>query len=199
MEFHLFGATEDRNVWHTLANLGANHQFSSEPWGDADAQAIGRPGKGKVLDSASAMDGQGNLHVLVVTDEGTDASGANMPNKLWHAIRSENRSWKKFADVEAGGAGAIGPDNEDIVAVTATTQTTPSDLRLHILALTNKGNLFHAVWAPATGADPIWEKGTNGQPAKFEKKFTPVKIPVDPGVGRPGTFKTLETTYLRRS
>jgi hypothetical protein len=122
-----------------------------------------------------------------------------MPNKLWHAIRSENRNWRKFADVEGGGAGPIGPDSEDIVAVTATTRTTPSNLRLHIFALTNKGNLFHAVWAPATGGETIWEKGkeTDDQPAKFEKRFTLAKIPMNPNVGRPGTFKTLEITYLR--
>jgi hypothetical protein len=198
MNFHLFGTTEDRNVWHTLAALDDGHQVTSEPWGDADTQATGRPGTGKVLDSACAMDGKGNLHVLVVTDEGADEHGTNRPNKLWHAIRSENRSWKKFGDVEAGGAGQAGPGtSEDIVAVTAATRTTSSDLRLHIFALTNKGNLFHAVWAPATGGTTIWEKGTNGQLAKFEKKFTLVKIPVDPGVGRPGTFKTLETSYLR--
>ncbi|HET7518595.1 MAG TPA: hypothetical protein VFN05_13040 [Actinomycetes bacterium] len=200
MELHLFGATEDRNVWHTLAKLGANHEFTSEPWADANAaQAIGRPGKGKVLDSAAVMDGQGNLHVLVVTDEG----GPNMPNKLWHAIRSQNRYWRKFADVEGGGAGAIGPDNEDIVAVSATTRptpstpTTPPDLKLHILALTNRGNLFHAVWAPATGGKTIWEEGETGQPAKWVKKFTLANVPVNPRYGTPGTFKTFEVTYLR--
>lgn len=80
MELHLFGVTEDRIPWHTLAKLGANHEFTSEPWADANtAQGIGRPGKGKVLDSATVMDGRGNLHVLVVTDE-------DGPNKLWHAI-----------------------------------------------------------------------------------------------------------------
>lgn len=100
MELHLFGVTEDRIPWHTLAKLGANHEFTSEPWADANtAQGIGRPGKGKVLDSATVMDGRGNLHVLVVTDE-------DGPNKLWHAIRSENRYWRKFADVQGGGAGA---------------------------------------------------------------------------------------------
>lgn len=206
MELHLFGATEDRIPWHTLAKLGDNHQFTSEPWADANAaQAIGRPGKGKVLDSATVMDGQGNLHVLVVTDEG----GTNMPNKLWHAIRSQNRFWRKFADVEGGGAGAIGPNNEDIVAVTATIRPSPPappnptappprpDLRLHIFALTNWGNLFHAVWAPATGGTTIWEKGATGQPARWEKKFTLADVPVDPKYGTPGTFKTFEITYLR--
>lgn len=197
MELHLFGVTEDRIPWHTLAKLGANHEFTSEPWADANtAQGIGRPGKGKVLDSATVMDGRGNLHVLVVTDE-------DGPNKLWHAIRSENRYWRKFADVQGGGAGALGPDSGDIVAVTATTRptpstpTTPPDLRLHIFALTNGGNLFHAVWAPATGGKFIWEKGDTGQPAKWVKTFKPAKVSVDPKYGRPGTFKTFEITYLR--
>jgi hypothetical protein len=191
MEFHLFGATQDRQLWHTLANLKDSppFDFTSEPWGDVDVQALGHPGTGKVLDSACTMDGQGNLHVLVVTDEG------NEPNKLWIAIRSKKtRDWMKFADVETGSGGQAGPGpSEDIVAVTATTRMTPpEDLHLHIFALTNKGNLFHAVWARATGGDNPWEKGPNGQPAKWVKKFTQIKID-----GRPGTFTTLETTSLR--
>jgi hypothetical protein len=195
MQFHLFGATQDGQLWHTLANLEDDLDFTSEPWGDVDVQAVGRPGTGKVLDSACAMDGQGNLHVLVVTDEGADE-----PNKLWIAIRSsKTRKWMPFADVEAGGAGQAGPGtSEDIVAVTATTRTTPSDLRLHIVALTNKGNLFHAVWAPATGGDNIWkEEGPDGEPPKWVKKFNPIKIGVNPRYGRPGTFKTFEITHLR--
>jgi hypothetical protein len=193
MEFHLFGATQDGQLWHTLANLEDDLDFTSEPWGDVDVQATGRPGTGKVLDSACVTDGQGNLHVLVVTDE-----GANEPNKLWIAIRSQkSRTWMKFADVEAGSGAQAGPGtSEDIVAVTATTRMTPEDLRLHIVALTNKGNLFHAVWAPATGDKDgnIWKKGDgpNDQPAKWVKKFTQIKID-----GRPGTFTTFETTYLR--
>lgn len=197
MELHLFGATQDRNLWHTVANLEDDLDFTSEPWGDVDAQAIGRPGTGKVLDTSCVMDGQGNLHVLVVTDE-TDEDGTNKPNKLWIAIRSKNRTWKPFADVEAGGAGQAGlGTSEDIVAVAATTRTTPSDLRLHIFSLTNKSNLFHAVWAPATGGPTIWEKGPTGEPAKWVKKFTPIKIDVNPEVGSPGTFKSFEITYLR--
>jgi hypothetical protein len=199
MEFHLFGATQDRQLWHTLAKLGDDLKFTSAPWGDVDVQASGHPGTGKVLDSACAMDGQGNLHVLVVTDEG------NKPNRLWIAIRSQKTGlWMKFADVEAGsGAPAGSGTDEDIVAVTATTRMTlpssnpddpPKDLRLHIFSLTNKGRLFHAVWAPATGGDNPWKKGDGptDQEAKWEKKFTLIKIE-----GRPGTFTTLETTSLR--
>jgi hypothetical protein len=208
MNLHLFGATEDGDLWHTIANLQEPDLKTSEKWGDVDRDgATGRPGKGRVLDSACAMDVDGNFHVLVVTDEDDG-------NKLWHAIRpkQKDKPWKPFEDVERNGAGQAGPgDNEDIVAVTAATTATrgnPPDLKLHIFAATQivdpaagggivGGRLFHAVWIPATKGTTIFEKGQNGQDAKFAKKFTEAKIPVKSGVGKPGRLKTLESTYLR--
>jgi hypothetical protein len=195
MSLHIFVVTEDREIWHTIGHLQGPDSitFDWDEWGDADtAGGTGHPGTGKVLDSACALDVQGNLHVLVVTD---DDGG-----KLWHAIRSRNRRWKGFADVESGGAGQAGSDpGEGIVAVTAATATaavdpnliSADDLRLHIIVATSKDRLFHAVWRPATGGETIWEPGTGHDAATWERRFTRIRIP---GAAGPERLKTLDGT-----
>jgi hypothetical protein len=200
MKLHIFAATEDGQLWHTIASFEKPDLSTSQSWGDVDVQALDSLGKGRVLDSACAMDLAGNLHVLVVA--GDDDGG-----RLWHAIRSSaNGLWKPFADVESGSQSpaAVNRDpTENIVAVTAATTATPPapatppDLRLHIFAATNKGNLFHAVWVPATKGTTIWEAGEDGDEATFEKKFKLINIPKKPAVGKPGRLKTLESAYLR--
>jgi hypothetical protein len=200
MELHIFGATENRQLWHTIASFEKPDLSTSKFWVDVDKKADG-PETGKVLDSACAIDLARNLHMLVV-------AGGNDGGKLWHAIRSADGRWKPFADVETGSespAALPGDHKENIVAVTTATMVTPPapatpptppDLRLHIFAATNKDNLFHAVWFPATKGPTIWEAGPDGDDAYFEKEFTLVKIPKKSGIGEPGRLKTLESAYL---
>ena len=197
MNLHVFGATEKGELWHTIGKfqISGSTGFQWEPWGDVDRHGgAGHPGTGNVLESACAADVKGNLHVLVVTD---DDGG-----QLWHTIRATpdappplGGTWQPFGDVDqAAGLADVGA-SEKIVAVTAAT----TEMKLHVLATTKTAKLVHAIWIPATKGPTIWKKGPGGDPAKWEQKFKVVSVPANPHpeAGRPGQFKTIESTFSK--
>jgi Putative peptidoglycan binding domain len=137
MAMHVFGVTNDDNLWHTIL---PDQDF----FGDVDGTGgTGRPWRTaattspKVQDSACAADGEGNLHVLVVSSDG----------RLWHTRReARGGTWTRFGNVEAGGAGDIGT----VRAVAAATE----GAALHILAVNSNKELHRTVWNPPTTTDP---------------------------------------------
>jgi hypothetical protein len=130
MAIHVFGVTNDDNLWHSIVP-------DQDDFGDVDgAGGTGRPWRKGTTpptaqDSACAADSEGNLHVLVVSDDG----------RLWHTRRdARDRTWSSFGNVEAGGAGNIGT----VTAVAAATEGTA----LHILAVNSNKELHRTVWNP---------------------------------------------------
>lgn len=153
MAIHVFGVTNDDNLWHSIVP-------DQDDFGDVDgAGGTGRPWRkgaapSTAQDSACAADSEGNLHVLVVSKDG----------RLWHTRRdARDRSWSPFGNVEAGGAGNIGT----VTAVAAATD----GLALHILAVNSDKELHKTVWNPPTPTgsarfDPRFQKIGTWNPAK---------------------------------
>jgi hypothetical protein len=146
MAIHVFGVTNDDNLWHSIVP-------GQDDFGDVDgAGGTGRPWRtgatpSTAQDSACAADSEGNLHVLIVSKDG----------RLWHTRRdARDRSWSAFGNVEAGGAGNIGT----VTAVAAATE----GAALHILAVNSDKELHKTVWNPATPAGP----------ARFDPRFQKV-------------------------
>ena len=136
MAMHVFGVTNDDQLWHTILP-------DQDEFGDVDGDGgTGRPWRKEprsstARDSACAADSEGNLHVLVVSKDG----------RLYHSRRdARDRTWSKFGNVEAGGAGDIGT----VTAVAAATEGTA----LHILAANSSKELHRTVWNPPTPTGP---------------------------------------------
>jgi hypothetical protein len=158
MGFHVFGITDKDDLFHTILpeTIPPDHGTFGNL---ADTAGTGRPWRTsaatspKARDSACAADSEGNLHVLVVSSDG----------RLWHTMRSRERTWIRFGNVEAGGAGDIGT----VTAVAAATE----GMALHILAVNSRKELHRTIWNPPptpTGAarfDPPFRKVGTWNPA----------------------------------
>jgi hypothetical protein len=182
MELHVLAATDDGTLWHSSRKAGK--------WG-LFCKVVGETpsgvNPGKVIDSASAVDSNKNLHVLVVTSDGT----------LCHALRSgagpkPTDRWTNLANVAA----VVSPPPESphgigrIRAVTAATD----GLNLHVLAATEDGKLWQTVRKgkkhPDTSAEwSGWNRyRTDQQPnPQFPDRCTKVE---------PGKFTTLTTARV---
>jgi hypothetical protein len=171
MAIHVFGVTNDDNLWHSIVP-------DQDDFGDVDgAGGTGRPWRKGTTpptaqDSACAADSEGNLHVLVVSDDG----------RLWHTRRdARDRTWSSFGNVEAGGAGNIGT----VTAVAAATEGTA----LHILAVNSTKELHRTVWNPPTPAgparfDPRFQKVGTWNPAKGQLHTVAASgFPAQPATG----------------
>jgi hypothetical protein len=152
MKVHVFGVSADHELWHTVLD-------SSQSFGDLDAQA-GRPWKKTVVDAACAADKDGNLHVLVVTD---DDGG-----RLWHTVRAQNGFWTptqpngtSFGDV----GDVVSGESGKFRAVAAATD----GLDLHVLAATDNKKLWRTIRRPRSGV-PIHEGGVWGPFKEVDKQ-----------------------------
>src|SRR5215218_9215528 len=184
MELHVLAATNDGTLWHNLRDAAGK-------WGlfcKVVEETPSGENPGKVIDSASAVDSNKDLHVLVVTPDGT----------LCHALRygagagPKIGRWTDLADVATvvspppGSPGGIGP----IRAVTAATD----GLNLHVLAATEDGKLWQTVRTgkPRPDLSAKWSRWnqyrTNQQPnPQFPDRCRKVE---------PGKFKTLTTARV---
>jgi hypothetical protein len=157
MKTQVFGVTQDGELWHTVRG--------EQPYMNMRAVVGRRPWDGEVVDAACAVDDQGYLHVLVVTDC-VDGVG-----RLWHTARAPNGSWTpKNADgTSFGNVGAVvGGESGNFKAVAAYSESPD----LHVLAATDEG-LWHTIRRPHNGV-PIHVGGQwispGGEPKKFEEE-----------------------------
>src|SRR5215211_6402236 len=82
------------------------------------------------LRAACAANGQGDLHVLPIDNNGG----------LWHTIRDANGNWPfPFGDVLVATGGNIGPTQQVACAAAGG--------ELHVLAIDNNGGLWHTIRA----------------------------------------------------
>jgi hypothetical protein len=165
MEHHVFAVTDGAaggELWHIALD-------TAEAFGDLDSQTGGRPpwSPRTIVDSACAVDSEGNLHVLVVTDNG----------QLWHTVRAQNGDWTPVPEVAGGRSwGEVGKHLQftggNFKAVAAYTK----DRDLHVLAATDTKKVWHVIRKPRQGV-AIHEGGQwvspSGTPNKFfeEVKF----------------------------
>jgi hypothetical protein len=174
MTVQVFGVDADGGLWHTVRGLG--------PYRDMDSQT-GIPWTGNVLDAACAMDDEGNLHVLVVTDC-VDGIG-----RLWHTVRAAAGGWTRHNEsgTSFGDVGqVVGGERGNFKAVAAYTL----GLDLHVLAATDndvgdQNKLWHAVREPIDGVE-IREGGT----------WSRFKAEGDQGQARKRHFSILESVGI---
>ena len=174
MTVQVFGVDVDGGLWHTVRGV--------QPYRDMDA-VTGIPWNGTVLDAACAMDDQGNLHVLVVTDC-VDGVG-----RLWHTVRDASGAWTSRNDsgTRFGDVGhVVGGESGNFKAVAAYTL----GLELHVLAATDndggdRNKLWHAVRKPKDGME-IRDGGT----------WSRFKAEEDQGQARRREFHILESVGI---
>ena len=140
VELHLVGMTDDFKIWHTMRDGGGNWA----PFGNVIRQTLGID-PGGTQDVACAIDLQGNLHVVVVANDG----------QLLHTIRLKDGSWKDMANVRTAQGDQL--QEGKFTAVAATTEGSS----LHVLAAKDDQKLYYtrrvvtatgAKWDPALTA-----------------------------------------------
>jgi hypothetical protein len=182
MELHVLAATDDGTLWHNFRNAAGKWGLFCKVVGETPNGV----NPGKVIDSASAVDSNKDLHVLVVTPDG----------KLSHALRSGAGPtigrWTNLNDVAR--VVPKPPESPDgiggIRAVTAATD----GLNLQVLAATEDGKLWQTVrkGKPHPDTSSEWSRWnryrTDQQPdPQFPDRCSKVE---------PGKFKTLTTARL---
>jgi hypothetical protein len=183
MELHVLAATDDGTLWHNFRNAAGKWALFCKVVGETPSGV----NPGKVVDSASAVDSNKNLHVLVVTPDGT----------LCHALRSgagpsPTGLWTNLVDV----ATVVPKPPESphgigrIRAVTAATD----GLNLQVLAATEDGKLWQTVrkGKPHPDLSSEWSRWnryrTDQQPdPQFLDRCRNVE---------PGKFRTLTTARV---
>ena len=134
MAHHILAVTDNGvdggNLWHM--DLDADAVF-----GDVKIMTGGLPPwrPRKIVDSACAVDSEGNLHVLVVTDNG----------QLWHTVRAQNREWTPISTTTRTSWGEVGEHlrfpGGKIKAVAAYTK----GRNLHLLATADNQKWWHVI------------------------------------------------------
>jgi hypothetical protein len=164
MAHHVFAVTlgaAGGELWHIA--LGEAEQF-----GDLDVQTGGRPpwSPKTVVDTACAVDSEGNLHVLVVTDDG----------QLWHTVRAPGGDWTPVPPGANGRSwGNVGAHLDfqggKFTSVAAYTR----DRDLHLLAATDTKKVWHVIRKPRQNV-AIHKGGQWVSPGGVAGKFEEVKF-----------------------
>jgi hypothetical protein len=177
MELHLFGVTDKRQLWHSIGD-GAGRW---DELGDVDLQTgtvrtdqTDTEGTDRtIVDAAGATDNKGNLHVLVLADDG----------RLWHTVRvraTGNWSFLKDLTQPQGPAVNIGK----VTAVGAATE----GMTLFVLAATGDKKLHRAIRKP---------DGQDVAKGKWERPFEQIKPAQGPTPPPTAPFTVLGSAYFK--
>jgi hypothetical protein len=164
VELHLVGMTDDFKIWHTIRDGGGNWA----PFGNVIAQALGID-PAKIEDVACAVDPKGNLHVVLVANDG----------QLLHSMRKADREWTSIADVWTHQS--HDPQQGKFTAVAATTEGSS----LHVVVAKDDQKLYY------TRRDV-----TGGWSPKLTA-FAPADPPSQPPLAS-RRFKLLSATFVKR-
>jgi len=134
VELHLVGMTHDFKLWHTIRAGG-----SWEPFGDVIRQAEGID-PANIQDVACAVDPKGNLHVVLVANDG---------QLLLHTMRKADRTFTDMADIRAAQGDQL--QEGKFTAVAATTERDS----LHVVAAKDDQKLYYTRWV-VTDTGSTW-------------------------------------------
>ena len=182
MELHVLVATDDGTLWHSIRDAAGKWGLFCRVVGETPSGV----NPGKVIDSASAVDSNKNLHVLVVTIDG----------KLCHALRSgagpkPTDRWTNLADVAA--VVSPPPGSPDGIGRIRAVTAAADGLNLHVLAATEDGKLWQTVRTGKPHPDLSskwsgWKRYRTDQQPQFPDRCKKVE---------PGKVKTLTTAIVR--
>jgi len=178
MELHFFGVTDKRKLWHSIGH-GAGKW---DPLGDVNRQ-VGPVGA-DIVDAACTTDSKGNLHALVLADNGglwyTVRSALEQPDQPGHPGHQAG-DWLRLEDLRKPQKPAA--NIEKINAVGAATE----GMTLFVLAATEDQKLHRAIRKP-DGPDIF--KGKWTEPFK--------QINPEPGTPSPtAPFTVLVGAYFK--
>lgn len=168
VELHVVGMTDDSKIWHTMRDGGGNWA----PFGDVIRQTLGIDPAG-TQDVACAIDPKGDLHVVVVANDG----------QLLHTIRRKaDGLWTDMANIRTAQGDQL--QQGKFTAVAASTQGSS----LHVVAAKDDQKLYYTCRV-VTGSDS----------AKWSPKLTAF-APADPPSQPPlasRRFKLLSATFVK--
>jgi len=127
---HVIGLTNDGNMWHTINWINSWQQRTWQTWGNVSGTVDLNPGAFKNVACATGGDGE-QLHVIGLTNDGN----------MWHTIRFPG-SWQTWGNVS--GTVDLNPGAFKNVAC-ATFLPGIGTAKLHVIGLTNDGNMWHTI------------------------------------------------------
>jgi len=167
VELHLVGMTHDFKLWHTIRDGGGGW----EPFGDVIRQAKGID-PATIEDVACAVDSKGNLHVVLVANDG----------QLLHTMRKADRNFTDMANIRTAQGDQL--QEGKFTAVAATTEGTS----LHVVVAKDDQKLYYT------------RRVVTGSASEWSPKLTAFR-PADPP-GQPPLasrrFKLLSATFVKR-
>jgi hypothetical protein len=111
-----------------------------------------RSGTGRITDLKATGAGDPGF-VIGVACTGPEVFVVNDAGKIWHASRRPDGTWRAFGDVNAATRSS---ESFRQIAVVSTYENGGARKRLHLLAITTTGGLFHAYRTYDASPDPIW-------------------------------------------
>src|SRR6266487_705669 len=133
-DLHVLAIDQNNGLWHTIRLADGTWPYA---FGDVQSQTrlVGpNPGIGPTPFVASAVNQQGDLHVLAIDEN----------NGLWHTIRLADGTWPyAFGDVQAQ-TRLIGP-NPGIGPTPFVACATNQQGDLHVLAIDQNNGLWHTI------------------------------------------------------
>src|SRR5215211_9053315 len=130
---HVIGLTNDGNMWHTIRFPG-----SWQTWGNVSGTVDLNPGAFKNVACASIPHGFGQtfIHVIGLTNDGN----------MWHTIRFPG-SWQTWGNVS--GTVDLNPGAFKNVACASIPHGFGQTF-IHVIGLTNDGNMWHTIRFPGS-------------------------------------------------
>jgi hypothetical protein len=169
MELHLFGVTDKRQLWHSIGHDAGRW----DELGDVDLQTDTVGTDKAIVDAAGATDSKGNLHVLVLDDDG----------RLWHTVRVRaTGNWSFLQDLTKPQGPAV-----NIGKVTAVGAATEG-MTLFVLAATGDKKLHRAVRKP---------DGQDVAKGKWERPFEQIKPAQGTTTPPTAPFTVLGSAYFK--
>ena|SRR5215216_1796779 len=132
---HVIGLTNDGNMWHTINWINSWQQRTWQTWGNVSGTVDLNPGAFKNVACATGGDGE-QLHVIGLTNDGN----------MWHTIRFPG-SWQTWGNVS--GTVDLNPGAFKNVACASIPHGFGQTF-IHVIGLTNDGNMWHTIRFPGS-------------------------------------------------